>query len=1572
MLQKLFHPAVANWFLKTFQNPTEVQQKAWHEIKKHRNTLIAAPTGSGKTLAAFLSAIDDLVRKSLEGNLDNTTQVVYISPLKALSNDIHRNLQIPLKGITEELKSAGFGEPNIQVSVRTGDTPPAERTAMTKRPPHILVTTPESLYLLLTSVNGRKMLSTTHTIIVDEIHALVDDKRGSHLSLSIERLEALVGKKLVRIGLSATQKPIEQVANFLIGWNEQISSGVPGLERGAFPLIGGTQGGISKESNNLNPKVPLLISPERGDVRRTEGFTPYEETPSANAQSLRRGLPLPGEGIKTDCTIVNTGHSRKLDIALELPRSPLTAVMPNEVWLEMYDRIEQLIKEHKTTLIFVNTRRLAERMAHNLTDRLGEEIVTAHHGSMSKDHRFDAEQRLKSGSLKCLVATASLELGIDIGSVDLVLQIGSPRAIATFLQRVGRSGHSVKGTPKGRLFPLSLDDLLECTALLDSVKRGELDKIVMPEKPFDILAQQIVAEVACKEYKTDDLFKLVTRAYPYRGLSRKEFDEVIKMLSEGFSTRNGRRSAYLHYDMVNERILGKKNARLTALLSGGAIPDNFDYDVVLEPENIPIGTLNEDFAIESMEGDIFQLGNNSWRIVKVETGKVRVEDAQGQPPTIPFWLGEAPGRTAELSESVSRLKDEISLKLGDLSDLKPIEEIANEGDSSVQIGSHGERSRTMARGQDAHTSTSLSVTQAQNDGSESWKKDSLAFLENELNLPPAAADQLTVYLATGKAALGVMPSQQTLVLERFFDEAGDMHLVIHSTFGSRLNRAWGLALRKRFCRKFNFELQAAATENAIILSLGATHSFPLEEVFDYLSPKTVRTVLTQALLDAPMFGARWRWNASRALAIPRRRGGKRVPPQIQRSLAEDLVALIFPDQLACLENIAGDREIPDHPLVNQTIHDCLYEAMDIEELEKLLSKIKSGKINLIAKDLREPSPFAAEILNARPFAFLDDAPLEERRTNAVQNRRWLDPAAAKDLGKLDMEAINTVKAEAWPQSSTPDELHDSLVLFGFITEEEGKTESWENFFAELVAQQRATSVNLDTHNIWCATERIPQLKSVYPDAKTNPVIQLPPKLSSVLPPADEALKELVRGRLEALGPIQSKDIATSMNLPVSRIDLALIVLENEGFVFRGNFTPDVNELEWCERRLLARIHRYTLGKLRKEIEPVSIADFMRFQFAWHHMDASTQLEGAFALEKVVEQLEGFEAQAASWESDLLPSRVKDYDYQWLDGLCLSGKILWGKFRALTPTLSQGEREMHGASPIKTTPITLINRTNVNLFKSVNPDSNGNPHELSSLGKTVFTFLKNNGASFYHDITSGTKLLEGQIEDAISELVAKGLLTADSYTGLRALLVPAKYSSGRHKHKAAFSMEQAGRWSLIQHEQVSNEDVTLQRKNLEKVARILLKRYGVVFRKLADRESLVPAWWELVRVLRLMEARGEVRGGRFVEGVYGEQYALPEAVNLLRRVRKEAKNGKLVSISAADPLNLTGILTHEKRVPAIYSNRILFHDGIVIGTKEGKDIRMTGGGTKNEWLLKNTLIQRRVSPKLRAYLGKGIL
>jgi ATP-dependent Lhr-like helicase len=1447
-----FHPAVNDWFIKAFQEPTEIQLKAWPEIKKKRNTLIAAPTGSGKTLAAFLATIDDLIRLGLKGELSSKTLVVYVSPLKALSNDIEKNLQIPLSGIKEELQNKGLEEIHLKVALRTGDTLASERTAMTKNPPHILVTTPESLYVLLTSVSGRKMLSDVHTVIVDEIHAMVGSKRGSHLALSLQRLENLTGNKLIRIGLSATQKPIEKVAAFLAGTGNE-------------------------------------------------------------------------------CSIVDTGHKRKLELSIDVPGSPLTAVMAAEVWGEIYDRMEELILQHETTLIFVNTRRLAERIAFNLTERMGAEAITAHHGSMSKEHRLDAEQRLKAGSLKALVATASLELGIDIGAIDLVCQIGSPKSIAAFLQRVGRSGHSIKGIPKGILFPLTRDELVECTAIMDAIRRGELDKIIMPEKPVDILAQQIVAEVASDEWDENRLYELVKGAYPYRDLSRKEFDEIVTMLAEGFTTRKGRRGAYLHHDIVNEKLRGRKGARLTALTSGGAIPDNFDFDVIQEPSNIFIGTLNEDFAIESLPGDIFQLGNTSYRILRIENGKVRVEDAAGQPPSLPFWLGEAPGRTLELSFAVSRLRDEISEKLGDLIDLKK-EEVSDQPPK------------------------------------EDWKFKAMEWLTQEIGISEPAADQLVAYLAMAKVALGVIPSQKTLVLERFFDEVGDMHVVVHAPFGSRLNRAWGLSLRKRFCKQFNFELQAAATEDAIVLSLGSTHSFALEEVFSYLKPKTVRDILIQAMLDSPMFGVRWRWNASRALAVLRRRAGDKVPPQIQRMNSEDLVALIFPDQLACFENIQGEREVPDHPLVNQTIHDCLTEAMDIEELEKLLCDIESKKIELVAKDLREPSPLAQEILNARPYAFLDDAPLEERRTRAVQNRSWLDPSEATDLAKLDIAAINAVKQEAWPQVENLDELHDALVLLGFMTFEEGKTGdgnmSWEIYFDELVKDKRAAVLTTaENKKLWMAVERLPQLQQVYPEASFNPPLNIHERHVRQSWTREAALVEIIRGRMESAGPITAKEIAQAANLPVSQIDMALLALENEGFIFRGQFTPDTQEQEWCERRLLSRIHRYTLQRLRKEIEAVSSADFMRFLFSWQGLDHKP--EGIGSLEEVLKQLEGFEAPAAAWEGDILPARVADYEHTWLDLSCLSGKTVWGRFRIKN---GNGKKSLN---PVKTTPIMLVSRSNKERWQMLKEKVDMDEFNFSHEAMKVYKFLLERGACFFDEIVEKTKLFKVQTEDAIGELVASGLLTSDSYTGLRSLLVPSKYRLNGSRKSAAFTMEQAGRWSLLGEGSSDEEDS--QDEYIEMVARLLLKRYGVVFRKIADHENISPPWRDLVRFYRRMEARGEVRGGRFVDGVWGEQFALAEAVAKIRSVKKEEAKGTLVCISAADPLNLQGVITPGKKIPSYSGNRILYRDGIPVAAYESEEINfLVTVDNSEKWELQNALIRRNVSPKLRPYLGKGIV
>ena len=1534
---EIFHPAVARWFTRTFPSATPPQQEAWPAIKQQRNTLIAAPTGSGKTLSAFLAAIDDLVRLGLEGKLEDNTHVVYVSPLKALSNDIQRNLQVPLAGIEEELKAMGLPKVNIRTLVRTGDTPASERTAMTRRPPHIVVTTPESLYILLTSDGGRRMLQTAHTLIVDEIHALVGDKRGSHLALSVERLEQLISQhraanqeletansKLVRVGLSATQCPIEEVARFLVGTKNIDASGNP------------------------------------------------------------------------NCVIVDSGHARRLDIAIELPDSPLQAVMSGEVFDEVYDRLAQMIRQHKTTLVFVNTRRLAERVARHLGERLGDENIAAHHGSLAREQRLAAEQRLKNGELSALIATASLELGIDIGDVNLVCQLGTTRSIASFLQRVGRSNHTVEGFPKGRIFPLSRDELVECVAIIDAVRRGELDRLEIPEQPLDILAQQIVAASAPEEWSEDDLFAMVTSAYPYRKLDRDRFNEVIRMLAEGFTTKRGRRSTYLHHDAVNQRIRGRRNARLSAITSGGAIPDNADYAVVLEPSELVIGSVNEDFAIESLQGDIFQLGNTSWRILRVEQGKVRVEDAAGQPPSIPFWLGEAPARTRELSHSVSRLREEISQRIVQC----PMSNVQCPDGQEV----NGKAQGATNDGDEPSLTNSLNLQPA------------LTYLTEEVGITLAAAEQVVEYLAGAKIVLGVMPTQENLVLERFFDDSGSMQLVLHSPFGSRINRAWGLALRKRFCRKFNFELQAAATEDAIVLSLGPTHSFPLEDVFHYLNSKSVRQLLCQALLDAPMWNIRWRWNVTRSLAVLRRRGGKKIPAQLQRMDADDLLTAIFPDQVACLENLGGgEREIPHHPLVDQTVKDCLEEAMDIDGLERLLTSIERNEKNLFARDVIEASPLAQEILNARPYAYLDDAPLEERRTRAVYQRRWLDPQTASDMGKLDQGAIDRVRDEAWPRVENADELHDALVELGLVTAAEGS--DWQQFLGELQRDRRAAvmTVNrLDTgvaRRLWVAAERLPQIQAIYTGVALEPQIVAPASLGDKAWSSEDALVEIMRGRLEGLGPVTIENLSSDSALEPAQVEAALLKLEAEGFVIRGKFTPGTEQTEWSARRLLARIHSYTLNRLRQEIEPVSTNDFMRYLLAWQKVAPEHQMEGPDSLRGIIQQLEGFEAPAAAWEGEILPARMVEYDPAWLDALCLSGEVVWARLTppARTTSTEPGNERARGSAPVRNTPIALVLRKNFATWSSVFPQPANNELEFSSTTQSVFEYLSTRGASFFTDLVDGTKLLKSQVEESLGELVAAGSVISDSFAGLRALLTPSSKktnAAARRKHRQpVYQMASAGRWSLLN--RVAQAVPTVSSSNDpeagEEVARILLKRYGVVFKRLLEREGIALPWRVLLRIYHRLEARGEIRGGRFVAGISGEQFALPEAVAMLRAIRRartgsmdfgfrspaviESAPGSLavgapgvvpssstaedmISVSAADPLNLVGITTPGSRVTAFTANRILYHAGEPAAVMESGETKFLMELSRSmEWKAKVALMRKVTPPTLRTYLRR---
>ncbi|RMX20985.1 DEAD/DEAH box helicase [Legionella jordanis] len=1424
------HPLVREWFLSKFSLATEPQKMGWPSILAGNTCLISAPTGSGKTLAAFLVCIDQLVRQAIAGDLLNQTQVIYISPLKALTNDVQKNLLGPLDEILTLAKERNYSMQEIQIAVRTGDTLASERQAMLKKPPHILVTTPESFYLLLTAEKSRALLRDIQTVIVDEIHALANSKRGTHLSLSLERLESITAKPPLRIGLSATQKPLDTVAAFLTGNNR----------------------------------------------------------------------PQPA--------IVNIGHARQLDVQIEVPSSELAPVASNEMWDEIYDRLAELSRQNRSTLVFVNTRRLAERVAHHLSERLGKEQVAAHHGSLSRKLRLSAETKLKNGELKALVATASLELGIDIGNVDLVCQIGSPRAIAVALQRIGRAGHWHGAISKGKLFATTRNELLECAALVYAIRDEDLDTLLIPDAPLDILAQQIVASCATGDWQEEDLFQLIKKSYPYQHLSREHFDAILEMLAEGIAGSRGRYSAYLFRDRVNNIVKARRGSRLAAITSGGAIPENGLFSVIAEPHNAMVGTLDEDFAVESNRGDVILLGTTSWKIKRIESakGQVLVEDAHGAPPSVPFWRGEAPARTDELSFRVSNLRKILDKMLP--ASLNPKEEIQHQSEASQAI----------------------------------------LWLKKHCGLSDAGAEQVIEYILEGRAVLGTVPSQDTIIAERFFDESGGMQLVIHSPFGARINKAWGLALRKRFCRSFNFELQAAATDDGINISLTEQHSFPLADVFNFLHPNSIKEVLTQAILQSPLFPTRWRWVAVRSLALLRFRNGRKVPPNILRMLADDLLAAVFPDAAACQDNLAGKEiELPDHPLIVETMKDALTEALDIEGFKKVLHGINNGSIKCLAVDTAIPSVFSHEILNANPYAFLDDAPLEERRARAVEMRRVLPESILKEVGTLDQAAIAEVQQQAWPDLRDADELHDllqtviALPIENFLQGKNAlaltplvKTEmdlkaferfkalpSWEEFFKQLQAQGRAGRMQYQNREFWLATERKTSAKSIYPDGQfLDALVNIKEKDIE----RSEIILNMVRGWMQQLGPIQSQELANMLSLDDKEIEQALLQLEANGSILRGHFRLGKDqENEWCERRLLARIHSLTIGKLRKEIEPVSPAQFIHWLTIWQHVSPGSQLRGEHGLLEVIKQLQGFEIPANAWEKQILSKRITDYNPELLDRLCLTGQVGWGRF-SMHPALvaqlaSENDDNRHKRiSPTSVVPITFFVREEAHWMAASSYSDDEIQAVLSHVAQTIYQYLKERGASFFVDIVHAVNRLKSEVETALWELVSAGLITADGFDNLRSLIDPQRRTGRRGRSLFRHAM---GRWSLLNGQKASSRE-----QQIEAICWMLLKRYGICFRELLAREKILPSWRDLLLAFRRLEDRGEIRGGRFVSGFLGEQFALPYAVDSLRAIKKKMPEEQVISISAVDPLNLQGIVLPGERVAAFSGNRLLLKNG----------------------------------------------
>jgi len=1539
-----FHPVVERWFQSRFAGPTEPQVQGWPAIAAGRHTLIAAPTGSGKTLTAFLAVIDRLLREAISGTLTDELRVVYVSPLRALSNDMHRNLEEPLAQILEQAERDGLSVPRLRVGLRTGDTPSHKRAALVKNPPHILVTTPESLYLMLTAEKSREVLRSVDTLIVDEIHALVRDKRGSHLALSVERMAALTDRPLQRIGLSATQKPIERMAEFLVG------VGAPIARRDSTAPLGSVVEG--------RPAVGgVARSGDRPQLSKGPA-TLFDEASETSGEAELRGSAFPSRSLGTRGTegaslppvIVDVGHARDLDLAIEVPPSELSAVCSHEQWAEVHQRLVELIQSHRSTLLFVNTRNMAERLTHQLTQLLGEDAVSCHHGSLAMDLRHSTEQRLKSGELKAVVATASLELGIDVGHIDLVIQIGSPRSIATFLQRIGRSGHALGLTPKGRLFALTRDEALECMALVRAIEARRLDAIPIPEAPLDVLAQQIVAETAAQDWCTDDLFALFRRAYPYQNLERRDFDETVRFLSEGVTSASGRQFALLHHDQVNGKVRGRRGARLAAISNGGAIPETDNARVVLEPESTVVGSVDEEFAVESSAGDIFLLGNTSWRISRLRGNDLLVTDAHGAPPTVPFWRGEAPGRTLELSEEISQLREELERRVAEsdfaewVRALEESEALAAERRSSsppnVAIEEDGRPSvEGVARSGDRPQRES--GDRPQQGGA--YRHPLITQLAEEVHCSRFAAFQILLYVASQRAAIGLVPTQQQVVFERFFDESGGMQLVVHAPFGGRINRAWGLAMRKRFCRSFDFELQASADDDGFILSLGPQHSFPIESLFPMLRADNVQSLLEQAILAVPMFQVRWRWNATRALLVARQRNGKKVPPALQRFRSEDLLTSVFPKLTGCQENITGDHELPDHPLVQQTMHDCLHEALDLDGLSDVLRRVESGEITFVPRDSREPSPFAYELLNANPYAFLDGGEVQERRARAVATRRSLSIESVSDLGKLDPAAIEQVVSEAQPLVRNADELHDVLlsrVLLPLPTETVEAVrpipDEWREFYAELSGERRAATVTFGAvRSAWVAAERWPAVQVLFPDATAEPQLTAPATVNDERSPADVRVSA-IRGWLEVSGPTTDAETASLLGITVDQAAAALEALEGEGLVLRGHFRPDCAGHEWCHRRLLSRIHRLTMAGLRREIEPVDVSVYLRYLHHHHGLLGDAKRAGTNGLFETVSQLQGIDLPAVCWERDILPARLTGYRGEWLDELCLTGEVGWGR---LYPKPRNPEKSRPMTSITRIAPVSLFLREDRRWLIGGAPPA----VELSSLtasARDVYELLQKQGAMFATDLLAELPFLPTQLDESLGELVVRGLITSDGIAGLRSLVRmnssgespadPRRRSARvvRRRRAAGFS----GRWSAWLAEVADDNTPAARRELAEEWAWQLLRRWGVMFKDLLRRECGAPSWFELLQVYRKLEARGEIRGGRFVKGVAGEQFALSDSIRELRRLRDAPAEKAITVLSGADPLNLTGILTPGARLPVTSGNRLTFIDGVPVAAR----------------------------------------
>ena len=1448
-----FHPAVRTWFGDRFGEPSPAQIKGWPVIAAcgtppGHDVLLCAPTGSGKTLAAFMWAIDRLFRDAERGELSDRIRVLYVSPLKALANDIRVNLEEPLVGIRQA--AAGLCEGGIETQqilevragLRTGDTPANERSAMLRRPPHILVTTPESLFILLTSPRFRQNLSAVRYVIVDELHALAPNKRGAHLMITLERLERMArlggAPRPVRIGLSATLHPIERLAAFLSGANE-------------------------------------------------------------SADGVRHTRPV--RIVRAD------DRARWLDLAVIAPGPEVGALATHQHWEAMYDAVAALVKEHRTTLVFTLSRRWAERIALNLQKRLGADAVMAHHGSLARAERLDAEQRLKRGDLRAIVATASLELGIDVGAVELVCQIDSPKTISAAIQRIGRSGHRLDATPRGRLFALTIDDLLECAAAVRAIRAGRLDEVEIPVGCMDVAAQQIVA-IAAEESEIGEaeLLRILRGAYNFADLDGEGLARLLGQMAAELSTRVQGAAPKIFYDRTGGRVRARRGARLAAITSGGTIPESGNLDVVIASQGRKIGDVEEDFAQESSRGDIFALGSMPWRVLGISRNRFMVEPAPGMAPSLPFWQTEAAGRSPALSAEVSDLRREVV----------------------TRAASGGE------------------------DGAGAW-------LAAECAIDERAARQVVQYVRRGEAALEALPDQRTLIVERFFDGLGGTQVVIHSPLGIRVNRGLGLALRKRLCQSFDFEIQASAIDDAVLLALNARHSFPLETLTAMLSARSLRHVLEQALLAAPMFEVRLRHVATRALAVMRSMRGRKVPAWIQRLRTQEVAAAIFPQREACLENRPAEVALPDHFIVGETMRECLEESTDIRRLLDLWRGIESGEVRVVNVDAVAPSVFAHRVLLAWDYSFLDDGERANRRSRTVMLNRSMaeDVLRTEDLSEmLATEAVETVEAEVTGRAVSRrardrDELYELIRSHGSLRPdalEERVGGDWRAILAALEQEGRVVRLGLEPGEAQTliAAEDVALFAAAYPGASVGSLAAA--ALATAAPEAEEAQREIVRRALRTSGPVEVAELGERLRMLPEALERHLTALEAGGLVFRGHFTPRRfapgaianprtadSPLQWCDRYNLERIHRLTLNRLRSEVEPCSDDVYAAFRMRWNHIGGAGTTGDSSGVAIVLEQLSGLAFSPELWERAILPARIPGYLPEWLDLLCLGGEVVWSA--------------VPGEAAVAQVParITFFRRRRAS---AVSPDRRAETQAEETEdrdGRAVFLALAAGGAQYLDELADRAGLAERVVLAALWRLAAAGKVSNDSFAPLRLLwsapravraIAPDRdrRNRGDAALRARLRSSVAGRWSTLASAPAAGggEARDLARER----ALALLERNGILTREMLALESEPVPWQEISFALRRMEYAGTVRRGYFVRSLSGEQYATPPALEMLAAARNlNPARERLSALSAVDPANPHGAILPGCGVPRDASNFIVFRAGRAVLGLAGRSL-----------------------------------